>query len=85
MGAGGGGGDRGEEARWAWRGGGLGVGKAVAGGDVTAERLSCSPSDVAERAGRTLRAGPVDGGGGVEKRLISHTRAAFGGAPPGVL
>lgn len=77
MGAGGAGGDRGEEAQWACRGWGLGAGQAAAGGAVTPEPDSRSPSDVAERGASTCRAGPVDAGGGVEKRLISHTRAVF--------
>lgn len=72
MGAGGGGGDRGEVAQWGWE-----VGKAVVGGDATSERRSCSPSDVAERGTITLRAGPANEGGGVEKRFISQTPAVF--------
>lgn len=72
MGAGGGGGDGEEGAQW-----GREEGKAVGGGDVTSGPRSCSPSEVAERGTITLRAGPEDEGGGVEKRLISHARAVF--------
>lgn len=49
----------------------------MGGGDVTSEHHSGSPSVVADRGTTTLSAGPVDIGGGVEKRFTSYTRAVF--------
>lgn len=77
VGAGGGGGDKGEGAHWGRKGD-----DSTGGGDVRSERHSGSPRVVAERGVMILRRpGLLDGvGGGVEKRFTSHTRSVFWGA-----